>query len=56
MLTARIADNCAVKGVPNVKVRMEAQHSIALMSLRDLLGKALPLPLRPTLATDNIVE
>jgi hypothetical protein len=33
----RKADNFAVLIVPNVKIRMEAQHSIPLLSVRDLL-------------------
>jgi len=33
----RVADNSAVLVVPNVKVRTEAQHSIFLSSLQDLL-------------------
>jgi hypothetical protein len=43
--TARGADNPAVPVVPNAKVRMEAQHPIPLLSLQQLLGKFLPLPL-----------
>jgi hypothetical protein len=36
------ADNSAVLVVPNVKVRMEAQHSICRLSLRDCCRKAQP--------------
>ena len=39
MRPARRAHNAAVLVVPNVKVRMEAEHSIAPLSLHDLLGK-----------------
>ena len=39
MQPARTADNSAVFVVPNVKVRMEAQHSIPPMSLHDLFRK-----------------
>jgi hypothetical protein len=31
------ADSCAVLVVPNVKVRLETQHSILHLSLHDLL-------------------
>jgi hypothetical protein len=34
-------DSCAVLVVPNVKVRMEAQHSIPPPSLQSFYGKAL---------------
>ena len=34
------ADNSAILVVPNVKVRMEAQHSIPLLSLHDLLQES----------------
>ena len=37
---ARIADSSAVLVVPNVKVRLEAQHSIARLSRHDLLGES----------------
>jgi hypothetical protein len=43
---ARVADNCAVLVVPNVKVRMEAQHSIAPLSLYDLLRESFTFTLR----------
>jgi hypothetical protein len=34
------ADNSAVQIAPNVKVRMEAQHSIPPLSLQDLLPES----------------
>ena len=41
---ALTANNSAVRIVPNVKVRMEAQHSVPTLGLHDLpLGKSLPL-------------
>ena len=41
MRPVRRAYKSAVEIVPNVKVGMEAQHSTLLLSLQDLLGKAL---------------
>jgi hypothetical protein len=40
---ARTADDSAVLVVPNVKVRMEAQHSFPPLSLRDLLWESFTL-------------
>ena len=37
MRSARGPDDCVVPAVPNVKVRMEVQHSIPHLSLHDLL-------------------
>jgi hypothetical protein len=37
---AHIADNSAVLVVPNVEVRMEAQHSIRPLSLHDFLWES----------------
>jgi hypothetical protein len=37
----READKSAVEIVPNVKVGMEAQHSTTVLSLQELLRKAL---------------
>jgi hypothetical protein len=39
--SARTADNPAVTIVPNVKIKMNARHSISYLSLHDLFGKAL---------------
>jgi len=36
---AHRADSSPVLAVPNVKVRMEAQHSIPALGLHELLGK-----------------
>jgi hypothetical protein len=40
----RRADNSAVLGVPNVKARIETQHSISILSLHDLLWENFTLP------------
>ena len=40
MRPARRADNSAVLVVPNVKVRMEARHSIPPLCLDDLLWES----------------
>ena len=45
MRPALKADNSAILVVPNVKVRMEAQHSLPHLSLHDLIGKVSSLPL-----------
>jgi len=37
------ADNYAILVVPNVKIRMETQNSLPLLSLHNLLGKSLHL-------------
>ena len=39
MPPASTADSSAVHVVSNIKIRMEAQHSIPLLSLQDLLQK-----------------
>jgi hypothetical protein len=39
---ARKADNCAVLVLPNVKVRLEAQHAIHPPSLHACYVKAIP--------------
>ena len=39
MRQARTAENCAVKVVPNAKVRMEVQHSIPRISLHYFLSE-----------------
>ena len=44
MQPARTADRSTVLAVPNIKVRMEAQHSITHLIHHDLLAKALALP------------
>ena len=53
MRPARGADSSAVLVVPNVKVRVKAEHSTPPLSLYDLLGKFLPLLCKqfPALAT-----
>jgi predicted metal-dependent hydrolase len=49
----RKADNSTVQVVPNVKVRLEAQHSILPLSLNDLLRKPLPLAIEKCLSNYN---
>ena len=46
MRPARTADNSGVLGVPNVKVRIEAQISISLWVSVTCYGKALPFTLQ----------
>jgi len=48
-------NNSAILLLSNVKVRMEAQHSILPLSLRDLLRKPLPLPLPLSLNFQQIL-
>jgi len=49
MLHARTADNTAVTIGPNIRIKVNARHSIPSLRLPNLLGKPLPLPLsRPT--------
>ena len=43
MRPERRADNSAVLAVPNVKVRMEAQHSVSDLSLHDVLRESFTL-------------
>jgi hypothetical protein len=53
---ARTADNSAVLIVPNVKVRMEAQHSIPPLIILDLLSKTCSLAfteMRGTMTAQN---
>jgi len=45
VLRARTVDESAVTIVSNVKVKVNARHSILYLCLHDLLGKSLPLPL-----------
>lgn len=45
MWPARRADNSAVLVVLNIRLSVEAQHSIPPLSLHDLLRVAIPLPL-----------
>jgi hypothetical protein len=40
---ARVADSSAVLVVPNVKVRMEAQHYIPFLNLYDVLQESFTL-------------
>jgi len=47
------ADKSAAILVASVKVRMEVKYSIPLLSLHDLLGKALPLHLPLPLPVDK---
>ena len=39
----RRADNSAALVIPNVQENLEAQHSISLLSLHDLLWERLPV-------------
>ena len=45
---ARTVDNSAVLVVPNVKIRVEAQHSISALSPHDLLLESFTLPFTAT--------
>ena len=47
------ADKSAAIIVASVKVRIEVKYSIPLLSLHDLLGKALPLHLSVPLPVDK---
>jgi hypothetical protein len=49
------ADNSAVQVVPNVKVKMEAQHSILPLSLHDLLWRSFTFSFHIILMTSSII-
>jgi hypothetical protein len=53
VLHARTSDNPDVTIVPNIKLKMNARHSIHYLSLNDLLEKPLDLPLPLSISTQR---